>query len=748
MFRRWKLLEPPTCRGLYAALLGAALAVLGACDGEQDPQPSTDISVTMEAAAVPDAAGDGGDAGRDAAAADSGKDATLCGGVSCDDKLACTEDLCVASGCLNQVKSGHCVINNTCYKDGDQAAGKDSCHKCDSNTSNKAWTSDVSLCSSSGLACTSTTCNAGTCSTTLLSGYCFIGGACIKQGSANLTNLCQICDTSLSSSSYQSAKDGTSCNDDKLACTNDVCKNGGCTHPLKPGHCKINGLCYYQGELSALQDCRTCNPGKSSSTWSTLPDGSKCSDDGLSCTQNACQAGSCASTIKAGYCKIGKTCYSSGQSSPGSQCSGCVPATSTTNWSPRPDGTACSADSFSCTADTCQAGSCTHKLIAGRCLIGGQCYNSGAAHPSVQCQGCNPASSTSNWSQLPDGSACPADPLSCTDDVCQQGSCVHPLKAKHCRINGACYQAGTQHPTQSCFSCNPQNSTVNWSVAGNGSPCDADAFSCTDDVCQSGSCAHPLKNGHCLINNQCFGAGQLNPANPCLSCVPGSSATAWTQQPNGFSCGAGKCFAGSCCLGCVIGTLCQPGLSPSACGKGGSNCAPCITGWSCIGGSCTQQSVEQSLDVGPFASKFSSSLTRGFWFTAPTSFTIVGLRVPLDVGSDPQNIQVVRMNTAPSTIYGDTPFTTLAYYSGMPGTGYITVNIAVQPGQHIGILGARGSGSTMHNSYGASSPYKSYLKGHLVSLTRFIHQDSIGTSPADKVASSSGSIGRVEVRYK
>ena len=116
-------------------------------------------------------------------------DVTLCGGKSCDDKLACTEDLCVATGCLNKIKTGFCLIDGTCYKDATPAASG-SCKRCDTKTATKAWTDDVSLCTDDGLSCTTASCQAGLCTNTLQTGYCLVSGACVMNGATDPTNDC------------------------------------------------------------------------------------------------------------------------------------------------------------------------------------------------------------------------------------------------------------------------------------------------------------------------------------------------------------------------------------------------------------------------------------------------------------------------------------------------------------------------------------------------------------------------------
>ena len=99
----------------------------------------------------------------------------------------------------------------------------------------------------------------------------------------------------------------------------------------------------------------------------------------------------------------------------------------------------------------------------------------------------------------------------------------------------------------------------------------------------------------CVIGGTSYGSGVANPLDACESCQPGSSATAWTEDIDGTSCGAGAvCISGSCQPGCYIdGRFVATGMdNPS------SSCQTCKPGTStttwtnvpdettCSGGSC------------------------------------------------------------------------------------------------------------------------------------------------------------------
>ena len=552
---------------LYRVLWGGLLAVaLAGCPGEDNPPPAVDQKVSPadvrdgSSDGAKDAAGEAGDAANDASGEDS-VDAALCGGVSCDDKLACTADVCASSGCINTVKSGHCLINKTCYKEG-AANASGPCQKCDTTTSNTGWTDTDSLCPGSSLSCVSAKCTSGKCDTKIQSGFCVVSGVCVKDGAANPKNACRTCDTKKSVSSYQNAADGAACTDDNLTCTADTCKTGQCTHAITSGYCLIGGVCYLKGELNPLVACQACDPTKSTSAWSTQADGATCADDGLSCTTDGCKSGKCVHQVTSGSCVINSTCHKSGAQNPKSECQSCEPTTSTTSWSSKSNGTACTADSYSCTSDVCQSGTCAHTLKSGNCLIGGKCYSSGTKQPGKDCVSCVPSKSTSAWSVAVNGAACTADKYACTSDVCSGGTCTHAIKTSSCLIGGTCYITGAMHPSKDCSSCNPSYSKTSWSAQSDGSTCKADNYTCTRDTCKSGSCTHPLKPNFCFIGGKCYASGTKNPSNSCQYCNPKLSVGSWNVLTNGTTC---KADTYACTQDVCSGGVCSHPIKPGYC---------------------------------------------------------------------------------------------------------------------------------------------------------------------------------------
>src|SRR5262249_28159333 len=126
---------------------------------------------------------------------------------------------------------------------------------------------------------------------------------------------------------------------------------------------------------------------------------------------------------------------------------------------------------------------------------------------------------------------CPDDGNACSSDACDgAGACLHPNKA-------------------------------------DGTSCGA------GQVCGAGSCA-----AQCFIGGVLYAAGTVNPANPCLSCTPATSTTAWSNRVNGTPCDDGNA--------CTSSDVCTAGT----CGGTAYTCTPtsCQASSTCNGnGGCT-----------------------------------------------------------------------------------------------------------------------------------------------------------------
>ncbi|MDI9340476.1 MAG: T9SS type A sorting domain-containing protein [Sediminibacterium sp.] len=149
-----------------------------------------------------------------------------------------------------------------------------------------------------------------------------------------------------------------------------------------------------------------------------------------------------------------------------------------------------------------------------------------------------------------------------------------------------------------------------------------------------------------------------------------------------------------------------------------------------------------SLSMPPHSSNFSGN-SRGYYFTAPVSFVITGVRVPTDASSGNSNIAIVKLPVAPPLFSAVTNTFDVLYLTqnNTAGTGILPVNIPVYQGDIIGVLGDRGG----INSY-APAPSNQTLGSNTVTLTRMGMQFALATNtPQSLFSEASGSISRVEL---
>jgi hypothetical protein len=153
----------------------------------------------------------------------------------------------------------------------------------------------------------------------------------------------------------------------------------------------------------------------------------------------------------------------------------------------------------------------------------------------------------------------------------------------------------------------------------------------------------------------------------------------------------------------------------------------------------------------PSHSSVYSGLVRGYWFVAPTNFTIVGLRVSPDAGTGNQYIHLMKINDATPVVYATTSsnFTTLAYISNATYNVIQPVNINVSSGDIIGVLGHSGTG--IANSYSAgATPFSATIGTFNVTLNRLLYQGGLTSSAAPNYSTEGNGtpIGRVEIYYQ
>src|SRR5262249_34062793 len=129
--------------------------------------------------------------------------------------------------------------------------------------------------------------------------------------------------------------------------------------------------------------------------WTNTANNTPCTDDGLSCTTDVCQSGSCTHALQANTCAIAGVCYTFGAFNPSADCQSCQPATSTSSWTAVAIGQSGPDDGLVCTTDICTKHgnnvTCDHnpgnagtvcRAAAGVCDVAETCTGSSSACPS------------------------------------------------------------------------------------------------------------------------------------------------------------------------------------------------------------------------------------------------------------------------------------------------------------------------------------------------------------------------------
>ena len=482
--------------------------------------------------------------------------------LPCDDLSACTTDVCdPKSGCSHAA-----LPDGTACDDGSGCTQSDAC-------GNGACAGTQKVCDD-GLACTTDTCSGdGVCAGTADAGSCVLDGVCVATGTGKAGDACLVCDPSLSSSAWSPRPDGTQCDSDGTVCTTDTCAAGACGHVPNTASCD---------DLDACTTADTCAAGQCAGVLYVC-------DDGHPCTVDTCDgAGGCTAPVAPGACLVEGACTVAGALSPTDPCKACDPATSPTEYSPRPadapcnDGTACTVD------DRCKAGTCAGDAID--CDDGNVCTD-------------DACDSLSGCTHLANTVAC-NDGLYCTvSDTCDATAC-HGTPRDCGYIAGACADAKCSEEFDACVAIPKEN----------GSTCD-DSQPCTGtDTCVTGVCVgKPLPNC-CKKDADC------NDSNPCTvdtcdllsgGCTNVATATEGQACDDGAyctvaeTCQSGKClgsprdcasFSKACGVGVCDETKDQCTLDASA---DGTPCPDDTNGCTddlCVGGACTHPPATRPCD--------------------------------------------------------------------------------------------------------------------------------------------------------
>jgi hypothetical protein len=255
-------------------------------------------------------------------------------------------------------------------------------------------------------------CHQGGCDTAI---GCWMDGTPWAVNHPNPANLCEACQPGFSRTAWSDAETGT-------PCPNGLCVAGTCEDDV----CVIEGVTYDAGDGHPEIACRSCQPGTSRRTWTTVGNGGPCTD-------GVCVDGSC----KQDVCVISGAVYSAGTTNPSNLCQNCDPAASRSGWTTLPDNSVCGSG---CLVGICQA-------LFG-CSITG---TSGC--PSTDCSvgACDPNTGQCLGTPRNPGSACSqltTNGCQATDGTCDAfGGCIRPaltgqgcIPAEHA---DACREADT-----------------------------------------------------------------------------------------------------------------------------------------------------------------------------------------------------------------------------------------------------------------------------------------------------------------
>ncbi len=267
----------------------------------------------------------------------------------------------------------------------------------------------------------------------------------------------------------------------------------------------------------------------------TLPE--EC-DDGLSCTVDACDNGTCVNTPDHAACEDPLFCNGVELCDPvnGADVTGCAPSS----------GSDFCDDGLPCTTDTCDdiANECGHVAVDSVCDDG------------IACNGTDSCSLVLGCVFNDDADACD-DGLSCTDDVCSSvtGACEHIPQSNQCDNGQFC--DGVEQ-------CNPAATPGGTGCEDGANPSCNDGFSCTTDSCNEATdgCTFAANDAACSDSNVCDGIEACDPLNG------GAAVTGCREAPQGLSCNDN--------VDCTVDTCdaqsgCANAPNDAACGDG-TNC--------------------------------------------------------------------------------------------------------------------------------------------------------------------------------
>ncbi len=328
---------------------------------------------------------------------------------------------------------------------------------------------------------------------------------------------------------------------DLLTCTTDICNDGTdqCEHPLDSGRCLIANVCYSEDDFNPANDCEACTTAQSTADWTTRPDESLC-NDGDACTGTG-RPGIGFDTCTAGVCEgVLDTECNDDCDFPVAVVEG---STLSNNSSAGPDdGEA-----------TCQTDSNSDVWFKYTAICNGTIF--------LSTTGSELAPSNDPVVNVFD--ACPGVggiEIACDDDSGVELQAALTFTAS----------AGVAYLIR---------------VAG-----------FEDNVGAIVLNLRPIDD--CLIDGVCYSEDDLNPENPCQSCIPDLSTTQWSVRLEGSPCGDqidSECDSPDACDG--LG-FCEANFKPDGTECSDEEPAKACTKNLCNQGSCTHPPEDAGLACG------------------------------------------------------------------------------------------------------------------------------------------------------
>ena len=393
---------------------------------------------------------------------------------------------------------------------------------------------------------------------------------------------CQLSICSSTQCSTINKADGTSCNDNVIGTTNDVCSAGVCSGTDR---C-VNVVC---PSTTQCQQSNTCNPITGLCTPIQSSTGTLCDDGNLLTKNDVCLNGECRGTSLCDNvtCAAISACHGVGT---------CSPSTGLCSQPLLPTGTTCNDNNPLTSQDQCYKGVCTGILVC----------SSGACPLPEPCHAYNCINSLCVHTQSPNGNTCNDNVPETRNDMCTDGVCRGDFICDQRRLSNQCR---IQHNLLDITDVNQQcvkasvcdYNTGIWTseFQPNGLPCDDYNSETINDSCQQGICRGSAKcTIPCTARTSCHTPGQCDPrtgscSNPrrsdFSSCDDGNAATVTDVCISGVCSGSITCGSLTNCR--AVDECHFPQCDQNRCIQlQRPDLTPCLLG-TCRSGICTQDTL-------------------------------------------------------------------------------------------------------------------------------------------------------------